>query len=84
MTQFYFDPDRANEPNALPDAEAFYMSAADIEDGEWLDDDNEPIDSLKLEGWYWHACFPGCMPDGEPMGPFETEDEAIADAQNGG
>ena len=34
-------------------------------------------------GWYWHACFPGCLPDSDPMGPFETEQEAIDDAQEG-
>lgn len=33
-------------------------------------------------GWYWWACFPGCLPDGEPNGPFATEAEAIADAQD--
>ncbi len=33
-------------------------------------------------GWYWQACFPGCLPDGDPVGPFETEQEAIDDAQN--
>jgi hypothetical protein len=33
------------------------------------------------EGWHWQACFPGCLPDGEPMGPFDTEEEAIEDAQ---
>ena len=32
-------------------------------------------------GWYWWACFPGCLPDSEPHGPFDTEDEATADAQ---
>lgn len=32
-------------------------------------------------GWYWHACFPGCLPDGEPTGPFTSEADAIADAQ---
>lgn len=32
-------------------------------------------------GWYWWACFPGCLPDGDPMGPFETEQFAWADAQ---
>ena len=32
-------------------------------------------------GWYWHACFPGCLPDSEPSGPFATEKEAIDDAQ---
>lgn len=31
-------------------------------------------------GWYWWACFPGCLPDGEAEGPFDTEAEAIADA----
>lgn len=31
--------------------------------------------------WYWHSCFPGCMPDSDPFGPFATEAEALADAQ---
>lgn len=31
-------------------------------------------------GFYWHACFPGCIPDSDPIGPFETEDEAMTDA----
>ena len=31
-------------------------------------------------GWYWWACFPGCMPDSDPFGPFESEDEACEDA----
>jgi len=42
-------------------------------------------DSIELElasGFYWWACFPGCLPDGDPCGPFFTEAEAIADAQN--
>jgi len=33
-------------------------------------------------GWYWQACFPGCLPDGEPCGPFDSEAEALADAQS--
>lgn len=36
------------------------------------------------EGWYWWACFPGCLPDSDPHGPFNTEREAIEDAQKGG
>ncbi len=35
-------------------------------------------------GWFWWSCFPGCIPDGPPMGPFATRDEALADAQNTG
>lgn len=32
-------------------------------------------------GWYWWACFPGCLPDGEPSGPFDSEKDAINDAR---
>ena len=32
-------------------------------------------------GWYWWSCFPGCLPDGDPVGPFATEDKALADAR---
>jgi hypothetical protein len=34
-------------------------------------------------GWYWWACFPGCLPDSDPQGPFSTKQEAI-DAANEG
>lgn len=39
--------------------------------------DTDPTD---LVGWYWQACFPGCLPDGDPSGPFPSESEALADA----
>ena len=43
----------------------------------------QDVDFEGLEdGFYWHACFPGCLPDGEPCGPFETEEEAIQDAND--
>ena len=32
-------------------------------------------------GWYWWYCLPGCLPDTEPIGPFDSEDEALADAR---
>ena len=31
-------------------------------------------------GRYWWPCFPGCLPDGDPVGPFQTEREAVIDA----
>lgn len=31
-------------------------------------------------GWYWWSCQPGCLPDGEPSGPFMTSLEAHDDA----
>lgn len=52
----------------------------------YLDEDQEEIyEALKkapaeLAGWYWWACLPGCLPDSDPFGPFETEKEAVKDA----
>lgn len=31
-------------------------------------------------GWYWWPCSPGCLPDGEPSGPFPTAEGAYLDA----
>ena len=39
-----------------------------------------PTDPQDWEGWYWQARFPGCLPDGDLMGPFESEAAAIANA----
>ena len=33
------------------------------------------------EGWYYWFCMPGCLPDGDEMGPFETEEEALEHAR---
>jgi|6_EtaG_2_1085325.scaffolds.fasta_scaffold00212_30 hypothetical protein len=33
-------------------------------------------------GWYWQAEFPGCLPDGDRMGPFETREAAEQDAND--
>lgn len=74
MSQQYFDPKRESDPHALPDCEVFYASADELESdapGEYLP-----------AGWYWWACFPGCLPDSDPFGPFETEAEALADARD--
>lgn len=43
----------------------------------------EPAMGLAQDGWYWWACFEGCLPDGEPNGPFETKKEAIEDGEGG-
>jgi hypothetical protein len=75
MSQEYSNPNRANDPHALPDVEVFYVDGSE----EMLDEEG---DALEV-GWYWWSCFPGCMPDGEPSGPFETHAEAVADAQEG-
>lgn len=78
--------------------ETFFVSAADFlnADGDtWQADrmadelPSEPDDTEReqaantLAGWYWWSCCPGCLPDGEASGPFETELEAIQDAGGG-
>lgn len=37
----------------------------------------------RAEGWFWESCTPGCLPDSEPFGPFNTEAEALEDAREG-
>ena len=62
--------------------EIFYSDVKDqtAETCFWNREDNEPVGS----GWfYWH-CFPGCLPEGDPMGPFDTEDLAQKDAIENG
>ena len=34
-------------------------------------------------GWYWWSCQPECLPDGEAIGPFDTEQEALIDCVSG-
>lgn len=31
-------------------------------------------------GWYWWPCYPGCLPDSDPAGPFPTAEGAYLDA----
>uniref|UniRef100_A0A6H1ZAP2 Uncharacterized protein n=1 Tax=viral metagenome TaxID=1070528 RepID=A0A6H1ZAP2_9ZZZZ len=68
MTQAYSDPTREDDLYSLPDVEVFYLSS-----------DNQVN---LLSGWYWWTCFPGCLPDGDPDGPYDTEEEALDAAQD--
>lgn len=61
--------------------ETFYLNPAQA--WEMLGDSwelSEQAEHITLEGFYWQACFPGCLPDGEPIGPFKDEQQAIKDA----
>lgn len=89
MTRYYSDPRRASEPGALPDVEVWehhhigpnaLFPVEHCEPTVAVPDDE---DKCRGRGWYWHSCFPGCLPDGEPNGPFDTEAEAVEDAQQG-
>lgn len=75
--QAYSDPKRVDDPHALPDVEVFYMDEDEAEAY------GRGTECTYGRGWYWQACFPGCLPDSDPIGPFTTEAEALADAQSG-
>jgi hypothetical protein len=32
-------------------------------------------------GWYYWYCYPGCLPDSDPYGPFKTAEAALAEAR---
>ena len=89
--QAYSDPKREQDPHALPDIEIFYVEEPHA--GDWAESfgstcDDPPPACLPgapcaHEGYYWWSCSPGCLPDGDAIGPFATSDEALADARDG-
>lgn len=81
MTQAYSNPEREEDPYALPDVEVFYVSQDDCDEDARQTENEEGIDYTG-PGWYWWACSPGCLPDGDPVGPFGSEEEALADARD--
>jgi hypothetical protein len=86
----YHHTDASRADDALPNIETFYVRDAaerktfNMAAYLWSDDYRvvEPGDEAE-PGWYWWPCFPGCLPDGAPVGPFDTETEALADAREG-
>jgi hypothetical protein len=99
MSQAYSDPSREDEETSLPDVEVWcdgifeseccdtdhhagYVLATDGQEcqscgrkGVWRETDRK--------GWFYWYCLPGCLPDSDAFGPFATEAEALADAQEG-
>jgi len=91
----YSDPSRASDPYALPDVETF--QAAVLECDECGAETTIPTTTSTYAdcpecgelgitnnvAWWWQPCFPGCLPDSDPIGPFASEADALADAQGG-
>jgi len=95
--QAYSDPSRASDPHALPDTEVYSANYADCPECGYTQEVDaarvNPCEDCGCDeacdpwpnpgfGYFWVACFPGCMPDSDPVGPFATEAEALADAQS--
>jgi hypothetical protein len=105
MAQAYSNPERESDDFALPDIEAFELTAREVAE---MDEDmvfdymrrhkfrlasfnsrdrDAMFDAMIKEegikgGWFWWSCFPGCLPDSSPIGPFDTYAEALKDAQD--
>lgn len=74
MSQYYSDESRANDKWSLPDLEVFHADAGELE---W-----EGMEGPSEAGWYYWTCLPGCTPDSDPYGPFDTEAEALKAARD--
>lgn len=69
-----------------------FCTATVVEDGSGQFHCEECSDGRKAQGvtpaevnrgWFYWFCFLGCLPDSDPIGPFVTEAEALADAREG-
>ncbi len=67
----YLDPAREDDAWTLPDLEIFWSD-------DFVDDEGEARDA----GFYYWFCFPGCMPDSDPFGPYPTAEAALAEARD--
>lgn len=88
MPYIYSDPKRADDPHAMPDIEVWEVTPDShltrpviLETSAMREAFGDSLRAV-APGWYWWSCFPGCLPDSDPIGPFDSEEDAIADAQD--
>jgi hypothetical protein len=76
MAQYYSTPERESSPTAEPNVEVFYVSRMEC-NYNLQNMDHADEYTITEPGFYYWYCFPGCLPDSEPIGPFNTEAEAV-------
>ena len=97
MPYEYSDKSRESEEHALPDVEVFYRTAAAIlaegKDTVWFEmlenhiknNGNDGWGHIsaceEFEGWFYAFGFPGCLWDSDPIGPFDTYEQALEAAR---
>jgi len=70
---------RLEEARALAGSEGYHrLTNGGTVEVFWNDGESY---TFQFPGWYWWASLPGCLPDGEPMGPFASSHLALADAE---
>jgi len=67
----------SNELGALVGAWQDYQEELDrvLKEIEVFEASDYPDAGLDV-GWYFWYCLPGCLPDGEPVGPYNSREEA--------
>lgn len=75
---------------AIHNCEVFHVSGAEARSNRaeakkyggkyWRDENQAAI----YAGWYFWQCFPGCLPEGAPMGPYSSYSAALAAAEDMG
>ncbi len=94
MSYFYSDTSRESVPTALPDVEVFedytatcpqcnaVTHGAVVQYCPSCDNCTRfSTQSPTERGFFYAFGFPGCLWDSDPVGPFETEEEALKDAR---
>lgn len=78
--QFHTEVLEEETPEEYGSFEVFYVSPM-VAMYNRQNADHGDENTIYESGWYWWACFPGCLPDGDWSGPFNTEQAAINDAR---
>jgi hypothetical protein len=60
--------------------EVFHNSQSNSDSPEVITSLNATLLGDMEKGWYWWACFPGCVPDSDAAGPFVSAHDAHHDA----
>jgi len=68
-------------PN-LKTLEIFESHYTDLENESGESELNLDVSTENPKAWFFWFSFPGCIPESEPMGPFESEYHALTDATN--
>lgn len=62
------------------DSKTWMEDAMNEAGAEWEDAESVKLEADALAGFYYWTCFPGCLPEGDAIGPFKTEGDAASDA----
>jgi hypothetical protein len=73
MSYYFLNEDDAKNPHTLPNVWVTHFSKEEIAD--------ITGDTTLDAGYMWCFCFPGCLPDSDWLGPFDSEQAALEDAR---